>query len=178
MKIILVLIAASLFPKIIFSQNDLVSNSFEYAFVNSPINYRYVEENQTHDYSGNWDFDGDDVKDSIMFVGIGGTHLYFYLRIYLSSEKKMHDFNFLVTDYPLLEPIDSLFKHDEQAIFPLFVVYDFNKDGLMDIYMNIQGQSAVGLPKKLVSSYNYNPIIAYYNVIKQRIVIEKYKKTL
>lgn len=175
LKVYLLAIVFILFPKIIFSQNDFPSNSYEEYFHNTTINYRYIEEKQTHDYSGNWDFDGDGIKDSIMFVGTDGAHLYFYLHIYLSSEKKYYDFEFLSTDNPRLKSIDALIKYnesEEEYIPPQFVVYDFNEDGLMDIY----GQAAVGLPKRLVYSdnkyYNPNPIIVYYNVKKRKIMIE------
>ena len=40
------------------------------------------------DYSGNWDIDGDGRKDSVLFIGNGGAHLYYHLRLRLSSEKK------------------------------------------------------------------------------------------
>jgi len=176
MERLFIVIVFLLLPKMIFAQNDFPPNSLGRYFQNTTIKYRYIEEKQIHDYSGNWDIDGDGIKDSIMFVGTGGAHLYFDLLIYLSSERRYYDIWFLSTDYPLLESIDSLKEKGYDRISPQFVVYDFNKNGLMDIYMNIHGQAAIALPKKLVHSdnryYNPNPIIVYYSVKKRKVMIE------
>ena len=176
MKRVFIVIVFFFFSKMVFSQNEFPPNSLGEYFQNTTISYRYIEETQTHDYSGNWDIDGDGIKDSIMFVGTGGAHLYFQLHIYLSSEKKHYGIWFLDTDNPRLESIDLLKKNGYESYNPEFVVYDFNEDGLMDIYISIQGQAAVGLPKKLVHSdnrfYTPNPIIVYYNAKKRKIMVE------
>jgi hypothetical protein len=39
--------------------------------------YSYIDSVQTHDYSGNWDLDGDGEKDGVYFIGNGGVHLFF-----------------------------------------------------------------------------------------------------
>src|SRR5690349_18351554 len=64
------------------------------------LHYSYDVKTQIHDYSGNWDFDGDSETDDLYFVGTGGAHLYFYLRIILSSDKKVRNYNFLNLDLP------------------------------------------------------------------------------
>ena len=167
------------------------SNSFEAYYHNRGvnINYRYIEDRQIyagkwdfdfngeeikqiHDYSGNWDFDGDGITDSVMFVGTGGAHTMFFLRIVLSLEKKEYDFEWLTLDYPYLEPIESLLKRDND-FSPKFVVHDFNEDGILDIYLNtdpygyIQEEfQAFGLTS--------NQVIAYYDIGDTKIVIKNW----
>lgn len=58
------------------NQDEMPSNSFENRFKNTAINYTYFEESQTHDYSGNWDFDRDGKFDTLQFIGDNGAHLY------------------------------------------------------------------------------------------------------
>jgi hypothetical protein len=91
------------------------------------IRYSYRASTQTHDYSNNWDFDGDGKTDGLYFIGTGGAHLYFYLRIVLSSDKKKRNFSFLELDMPCLGSIDELknSKLYPNPAFPQFVVDDF-----------------------------------------------------
>jgi hypothetical protein len=110
----------------------------DYKRINPELKYSYNELSQTHDYSGNWDLDGDKKKDSVLFIGNGGAHLYFHLKVVLTSDKKGRDFLFLLTDMPLLHAVDSLQrKLTENLPFPKFVVADFNNDGRNDIYLNV-----------------------------------------
>ncbi|HYE56747.1 MAG TPA: hypothetical protein VD996_17995 [Chitinophagaceae bacterium] len=94
-------------------------------------NYSYIDSIQTHNYSGNWDFDGDLKADSLYFIGTGGAHLYFYLRIILSSDKKVRNFPFISLDFPCLGTVSDL----KNAGFypppdhPRFVVDVFRSDG-------------------------------------------------
>ena len=70
--------------------------------------YSYSDENQTHNYSGNFDFDGDLLNDSLYFVGNGGSHLYYFPRILLSSTKKSIDFEEINIEDPQYFPVSSL----------------------------------------------------------------------
>ena len=72
------------------------------------ILYSYSDENQTHNYSGNFDFDGDRLNDSLYFVGTGGAHLYYFPRILLSSTKKSFDFEEINIDVPQYFPVSYL----------------------------------------------------------------------
>lgn len=72
------------------------------------ILYSYSDENQTHNYSGNFDFEGDLLNDSLYFVGTGGAHLYYFPRILLSSTKKSIDFEEINIDDPQYFPVSSL----------------------------------------------------------------------
>lgn len=101
------------------------------------ILYSYDHSTQTLSYSGNWDFDGDAKMDSLFFIGNGGAHLYYYLRLKLSSENKVRDLSFLLLDMPVLGTINDLKKSDKDPdLFPPFVVHDFNADGIDEIYLN------------------------------------------
>ena len=86
------------------------SNSFEknYFTTNPTLIYTYDEIFQVHNYSHNWDFDNDGLKDELYFVGTGGAHIYYFLRIVLSSDKKVRDLNFIQSDFPLLTATDTL----------------------------------------------------------------------
>ena len=143
------------------NQADLPTNSSENQFKNTTIIYAYFEDSQTHDYSGNWDFDGDGKFDTLKFVGNGGAHVYYHLSIGLSSERETHNYEWLSSDFPLLDSFEGFIK-DTNAVN--FVVHDFNDDGLVDIYLNCEEngytvlseeQKALGLKtSRIVISYN------------------------
>jgi hypothetical protein len=123
------------------SVGNTLSNSFEEIFMDGEIEikYTYVDSTQTHNYSGNWDFDFDGKTDSVYFVGNGGAHLYFNLKIILSSDSLVQNITFLLLDFPLLEKVEKL---KQEKFYPLpnspqFVVYDFDSDGRDEIFLNI-----------------------------------------
>lgn len=125
--------------KVASSQVDSFSNSFAGTYSKSipDLNYVYDVANQTHDYSGNWDFDMDGEKDDVLFVGTGGAHLYFYLRIVLSSDKRVRNYTHLNLDFPML-PTDETIKKPrfnpwELNLINQFIVFDANHDGQNDI---------------------------------------------
>ncbi len=91
-------------------QTDRLSNSFEEAYQrsNPGFKYRYDILAQTHDYSGNWDLDKDGVKDEVYFVGTGGAHLYYFLRVVLSHDRHVKDFRFIESDCPFLTATDTV----------------------------------------------------------------------
>lgn len=159
----------------LIGQNDHISNSYKriYDTRYPALKYYYDSSTQTHDYSGNWDFDGDKISDSLSFVGNGGAHLYFHLRLRISSELKTRNFEFLVLDFPVLDSIDHFRKvYGKTSIFPVFVVHDFNNDGRMDIYFNTDINFAAipsRLKRKGVTSGNL--LITYE---KKDIVIKNF----
>jgi len=75
-----------------FSQDidtlEIPSNSFEnvYRISNPTLKYSYDEISQIHNYSHNWDFDNDGIKDELYFVGTGGAHIYYFIGVILSSD--------------------------------------------------------------------------------------------
>lgn len=105
-SILLTLLAFSSFAQ---EKNEL-SNSFQdhYSVVKPSLSYSYNEATQSHNYSGNWDFDQDGIKDEVYFIGTGGAHLYYFLKVVLSTDNKPRDFNFIQTDFPVLTSTDTL----------------------------------------------------------------------
>jgi hypothetical protein len=116
--------------------SQIPGNSCQSYFNNKKISihYSYTVSTQTHDYSNNWDFDGDGETDGLYFIGTGGAHLYFYLRIVLSSDKKVQDFPFLQLDFPCLGDITELKKAGfyPPPFFPQFVIDQFSTGELGD----------------------------------------------
>lgn len=98
-------------PAIAQAENELKipSNSFEdfYRKVEPSLKYIYDSTAQTHNYSDNWDFDGDGIKDELYFVGTQGVHSYYYLKIVLSSDHKARALDFVLSDYPVLTANDT-----------------------------------------------------------------------
>lgn len=173
MKRLIMMILLFILYEEVFSQDNILSNSFEGIFRNN-INYNYDEKLQIHNYSGNWDIDGDGVLDSIMFIGSGGAHLYYSLFINLSKKNKDYYFSFLSIDYPFLETIDQLINSDSMDVFPKFVVHDFNHDGIADIFLNIDFRTEA--QKKLQSlGVTSNRIILFYDDRTKKIIIKNYK---
>jgi hypothetical protein len=117
---------------------SLPTNSYNEYFKNTEINYFYNENAQIHDYSNNWDIDGDGISDKIQFWGNNATNLKFYLLIYLSTTNEVYFFNYLIIEFPKLENFSSIEKYKESRLFPGFVVYDYSKDNLNDILLKIE----------------------------------------
>jgi hypothetical protein len=89
------------------------------------------ENSQIHDYSNNWDIDGDKIPDKIQFWGNGGAHLAYCPLILLSSSNKVFYFDYLQIDLPIYETDESLKTKDIG-----FRIVDFDKDGIKDIFLN------------------------------------------
>ena len=92
--------------------------------------------NLSYNYSNKWDMDGDGKMDSLYFIGNGGAHTYFFLRIILSSDQKIRDFPFIQLDMPY-SGSKELLEHPRRNIAIQFVPDDFNADGVLDIYLNL-----------------------------------------
>jgi hypothetical protein len=126
-----------------FAQSDsIASNSFEkwYQQNNPSLHYSFNAEKQVHNYSGNWDLDNDGHKDQVFFIGTGGAHLYFYLRVILSTDNKTQNFTFLETDFPLLDADSIILKPNFNPVFSEanFAVYDnlFSKTTAIFLRLN------------------------------------------
>ncbi|WP_343858433.1 hypothetical protein [Fulvivirga kasyanovii] len=113
------------------------------------INYAFDTSSQTHDYSNNWDFDGDKLTDSLLFIGNGGGHLYFNLKIILSSNNKAFDFPFLNSDMPSTSTIDQFYTYDS-PLYPSFVAHDFDSDGRSELYFK-NDKNFSPLPDSLIN---------------------------
>jgi hypothetical protein len=160
MKLIITIILATL-SLTVFSQQttgslDIPSNSFDndYRKSNPTLTYSYDKISQTHNYSNNWDFDKDGIKDELYFVGTGGAHLYYFLKVILSTDKKSREFNFIQTDFPFLTATDTV--NIEKTVNG-FVVADIGENKTPIIVVRLDGQS-----------YNANKKILTDKKIKSR----------
>lgn len=130
-----------------------VSNSFEEAYrqSNPGLIYHYDNISQIHDYSNNWDFDRDGIKDELCFIGTGGAHLYYFLQVRLSTDKQQRKFDFISSDFPYVTSNDTLDFHKKLNGFivanlgndsrPTIIVrldkstYDANKTAYSRLYV-------------------------------------------
>lgn len=124
------------------------SNSFEkdYLKSNPTLTYSYDKISQTHNYSNNWDFDKDGIKDELYFVGTGGAHLYYFLKVILSSDKKTREFNFVQSDFPILNGTNTL--NIEKTVLG-FVVADLGKDLTSTIIVRLDDNTYYAMKKEL-----------------------------
>lgn len=123
--------------KILAQKDSVITNSYEnYLKIDYPkILYHYDDARQTHSYSGNWDFDGDKIPDSLFFIGNGGAHLFYQLKMGLSSGQRLKDFPELFVDLPYPGKAEDIMK-EEISLVPQFVVHDFDSDGIVEVYIN------------------------------------------
>jgi hypothetical protein len=131
----LITVAFILFStEIAFAQTDSVGiiNAEYSKYIYNP---QTNSPNLSYNYSNKWDFEGDKRKDSLFFIGNGGAHSYFYLRIILSSDGLPRDFSSIQIDMPYFPSIETLKKMGPNPAVR-FIVNDFNNDGTQDIYLN------------------------------------------
>lgn len=144
-KLLFVLANLCLCSTVSTAQSDVtfekLSNSYEkvYDTLYPTLNYSYHEGSHTHDYSNNWDFDRDGKKDGLFFIGGDGAHLYFHLRIILSSDDVVRDYKFLTLDIPYLgkaSELENSLPSSPPPPIPQFVVSDFDSDRVDEVYLN------------------------------------------
>lgn len=129
--IIFIVIQGS-FGNYVFGQSDTVEwfDEEHYSKIYNPYTNSV---NSSYDYSNKYDFDGDNINDSLLLIGNGGAHVYYYLKIVLSSDNIERNFPTVQMDFVYeatkkeLENIDSLIQ---------IGVYDFDDDGKNEIYLN------------------------------------------
>jgi len=145
------------------------------------LTYWFVDNDsiQRLDYSGNWDFDGDGKKDSLTFIGNGGAHLYFHLRIRLSSDHKVKDYPYLNFDCPYLGTVSQLeksFRDDSLPLRPQIVIHDFDGRGIDEIYLCYDSHwSPISKKWQKLGVTSRNIILKYEN---KDIVIRNFKRNL
>lgn len=138
------------------------------------LKYSYTHSIKTHNYSGNWDFDGDGLKDSLYFVGNDAVHTRFQLEIILTSENKLRKYEFIKSDFPFLTSVDELPLNEiEPTLMPYFIVHDFNNDGKEDIYLNVEKLYSNKIPRELQQMGITSEYICIY-YIGNNIVIQDY----
>lgn len=114
-----------------------VSNSFDHSLKKKypSLHYTYHDSSSTHNYSNNWDFDGDGRLDSLFFKGDGAVTLSFIPIIKSSILDSTYSLSSLSCDFPYLESKESLEVKDSIASFPKLVIGDFTNDGISDVYL-------------------------------------------
>ncbi len=143
MKILIAFILAP-FTLAVFSQqtdsSERPTNSFEkeYSISKPTLKYCYDNSSQTHNYSNNWDFDGDGINDEVYFVGTGGAHLYYFLKVVLSTDHKPREFNFIQSDFPFLTATDTV---DIEKTPIGFVVANIGENNTPTIIVSIDDQT-------------------------------------
>lgn len=118
---------------------DISSNSFEniYHKSNPSLKYSYDYASQTHNYSNNWDFDKDGKNDEVYFIGLGGAHLYYFLKVVLTTDNKPREFDFIQSDLPILTATDTLnYKKDIRG----FIVTDLGENLTPTIVIKLDEQ--------------------------------------
>ena len=91
--------------------------------------YSYDSIAGIHNYSNNWDFDNDGIKDQLYFVRTGGGYLFYYLKVILSANQQSKDLDFIQTDFPLLSNTTNakklktgFFVNDDENKPPMIIV--------------------------------------------------------
>jgi len=135
------------------SQTDNMSNSFEetYKKTNPTINYFYDENEQIHNYSNNWDFDNDGINDDVYFVGTGGAHLYYFLRVILSSDQIVRDFPYLISDFPILPSNEESTQSNFNPQKTFFTIFDIDEKNNNAIFIRLDDISFL-VSKKILKS--------------------------
>jgi hypothetical protein len=144
----------------VFSQPEdsigIPLNSFEsvYSKSKTSLRYSYNSTSQTHDYSNNWDFDKDGINDEVYFIGTGGAHLYYFLKVILSTDHKPREFDFIQSDFPLLTATDTA-NFDKTPLG--FVETNFGKNLTPTIIVRLDNQTFYGnkkLKKRKIKTKN------------------------
>ncbi len=131
--------------KNIWSQPYSPSNSFAHLYKesNPSLHYQYDSLRQIHNYSDNWDFDKDGKPDQLYFVGTGGAHLYFYLRVILSTDNLVRNYPFIQSDFPVLPSDEEVntpgFSPEKNMI--QFAVFSYDNDKQMSIFIRLDKSS-------------------------------------
>lgn len=137
MKLLSLLIFFLLFLKSAGAQQSFPDSVYAKAPQAEYIQYIYnpytKSKNLSYNYSDIWDFDNDGKKDSLVFIGNGGAHTYFYLCVKFSNEKITRNFPGVQLDMPYLTAFKDTIKKTPAI---QFIVGDFDQNKTMDIYLN------------------------------------------
>ncbi len=131
-----------------------LSNSFEEAYRKSipTLAYRYDSILQIHNYSDNWDFDCDGINDSLYFIGTGGAHLYYYLKVTLSSLQLSYLFEFIQLDYPFFYPSE------------------LGYDGMLNLGFSVKAKG-LNNPPALMVKLDQNTFNAFESELQKRAIV-------
>lgn len=129
--------------------------------------------NLSYNYSSKWDFDGDGKKDSLYFIGNGGAPTYYFLRLILSSDNKIRDFRDLEIDRPNFVESKNVLKQNKEDVGPQFVVFDFDMDGISEIYLNID--QPYYKPTKSLKRLDIKGPKLLFDFTKNNLLLKDYK---
>ena len=141
MRLLPAIAILSLFGAATYAQTDTLDvesgMSFKsvYAKNNPTLKYSYNRYSYIHDYSGNWDIDGDGVPDKVLFLGNSGVHVYYHLVIILSTDDELRDFSWINIDMPVLGDASELAKLSDPCV--QFAVGDFEVRGKPQMYIGM-----------------------------------------
>ena len=157
------MVAGWCFPPELPAQVEFQGNSFQEIYKRDypGIQYSYDSEKQVHSYGNNWDLDKDGKKDQVWFVGTGGAHLYFFLRVELSSSGKTHSFPFLELDYPRLDPGVKAKGNSPDSLafnFPFFIIQS-TKNADIGIGVRLDNQTFIANQKELKKRGIKSPVV-------------------
>ncbi|MFT3980802.1 MAG: hypothetical protein QM687_10065 [Ferruginibacter sp.] len=159
----------ALFAQEVMPMSDILKHHYKDSMPS--LLYQYDSIREAHDYSGNWDFDGDGKKDKLLFVGTGGAHLYYHPEVVLSSDGRTMVFPFLETDFPLLLVTG---KSNGQTVPGSFSIITYKATNLSAIRLHLD-DAVVAQNKKRFRQQGIrsNDIVLYFK--KKEPVIKDYK---
>src|SRR3954468_9577532 len=114
---LLILIHGLLFAHCASSQVDSVGEEHRTRIYNTETQ----TVNNSYNYSNMWDLDGDDKSDSLYLVGNGGAHVYYFLRIKLSSQNTTQEFTSIQIDLPYVLKPEVLYEFGKTPAVQLAV---------------------------------------------------------
>lgn len=144
MKILYITIIVLIFStSILYGQSDTTELGGNYSSIYNPYTNSF---NSSYDYSNKYDFDGDNINDSLLLIGQGGVHAYYFLRIVLSSDSIQRNFPTVQIDFPY-EMTSEEFEQETIKDFIQIGIYDFNNDGFLEIYLHFNNDFSM-IPKE------------------------------
>lgn len=132
------------------AQDTTLSGTVTFPYLEFLV-YEYDSEtgttNHSYNYSGLWDLDADGKKDSLVFIGNGGAHVYYYPRIVLSSNSKEWELVGIQHDFPYPKVNDTV-KINYTPCESLSVeVFDMDQDGTPEILFRLDSYTDMNSPK-------------------------------
>ena len=145
---------------LIYAQENMIKESITDSIKWEP-SYKLIDSTRTLDYSGNWDFDNDLITDKLYLIGNDGAHTYYHLRIELSSNNKIYEYDYLSIDFPYIGKLENLTTHSffPSPHYPQFIVEDFDSDARFEIYIKLDRPTFLVFEKELESLGIYSSYI-------------------
>lgn len=159
MKFLILISYGLLMAELSYSQTDSAITDMETwnkEYLQDIYNPQTKSVNTSYNYSNKWDLDGDHKNDALFFIGNGGAHTYYFLRVKLSSDHLVRDFTSIQLDMPYFQDPKLLDEYGKSPAIQ-FVVKDLDKDGVLDLYLNFNNSfgsiSKIFRQKGITSKY-------------------------